>query len=289
MTRVEVEVDVIAQARHAAAVAPLLCAPTGCAWYHGVWPALRALGVVASPQRHERFFARALRTAPTSGHRLRVLVTGAADGGMAEVVLAAVPDAQVTMVDRCATAVEVAVDTARRRGSDADGLVADLLDPPGDTGVFDVVVTHGLFGITPAPERGTLARTWSDLLVTGGRLVTTTSLSGPDATDPVTFTADAADGFAARVAALAARRAAPSRETDLGWSTSDLEAAAGRWARQAVVHPVRSVDDIARTLTAAGFEADIARRDVPGSIGVAASGPWTARRARYAEIVATKR
>lgn len=111
--------ELMHQAALARELAPALCAPTGCAWYHGAWPALRALGLVASPHRNAVFFTGALREAATLGDR-RVLVSGAADAGMLELVLGAYGEAEtepdVTVLDRCPTPVRVSADFAERAG-----------------------------------------------------------------------------------------------------------------------------------------------------------------------------
>ena len=271
--------EVREQARHAAALAPVFCAPTGCAWYHGIWPTLRALDLVASPHRHETFFAAAL--AGSTGDR--VLVTGSADAGMLEVVLAARPGASVTVLDKCATPVAVAASAAERADVAVERWVADVLETDDRAGSFDAVVTHGLFGMVPLDQRPALAAAWAALLAPGGRLVTTTSISGPEATDPVTFSPAAVDAFAERASAEAA-----ARNGDLDVDPEVVGSAAREWARRARVHPVRSADDVAEVLSAAGLTPQIEVRDVTGTLPTGSSGPWAARSARYAHIVALK-
>jgi 2-polyprenyl-3-methyl-5-hydroxy-6-metoxy-1,4-benzoquinol methylase len=271
--------EVLEQARAAAAIAPASCAATACAWYHGTWPTLRALGLVASPQRHQAFFTSALAEAPGD----RVLVTGSADGAMVEVVLTARPGAAVTVMDRCATPVAVAAAAAARRGATVEGWVADVLDTDERAGTFDAVVTHGLFGLVPVDRRSALAAAWAALLAPGGRLVTTTSISGPGAVDPMTFSADAVDGFAER-----ATEAAGDRGSDLGMHAVDVAAAAREWARRAKVHPVRSLGDVASVLRDAGLQPTVELREVSGTLPAGASGPWSARSACYAEVVAVR-
>jgi hypothetical protein len=269
--------EVALQAAHAAELAPTGCAPTGCAWYHGIWPTLRLLGVVASPDRHEAFFAEALGE---RGDQPRVLVSGAADGAMAELVLRARPDAAITVLDRCRTPVEVAAAALDRLGHPAEMWVTDVLDPVGTAGPFDAIVTHGLFGLLPVAERPRLAQRWAALLAPGGRLITTTSISGPDGPDPVTFAPAAVEGFVADVEAAAAEQGLPD--------PGAVATAARTWAERAAVSPVRSADDIVDTLGGAGLDVHVDVREVHGSLAPAASGPWSARSARYAHVVARK-
>jgi hypothetical protein len=270
--------EVAIQAAHAAVLAPSGCAPTGCAWYHGIWPTLRLLGVVASPDRHEAFFAQQLAGLAAGPH---VLVSGAADGAMAELVLRARPDAAITVLDRCRTPVEVSAAAMERLGHPVERWVADVLEA-GDAhiGGFDAIVTHGLFGLLPVAQRPVLAERWAALLAPGGCLVTTTSLSGPDAPDPVTFTPEAVDGFVAGVTAAADHHGLAD--------PAGVAAAARTWAERAAVSPVRSVDDIVATLGSAGLEVQVEVKPVDGTLPAGASGPWSARSASYAHVVARK-
>lgn len=276
--------DMLTQARHAAAIAATGCEPTGCEWYHGVWPALRAVGAVASPERHRSFFSLAMTAGDTT--EPRVLVSGSADGAMVTEVLHAMPDAKLTVVDRCTTAVEVAVATAERLGRTAQGVVADLLSPLPDVGRFDMIVTHGLFGMTPAADRKRLAGAWSGLLAPEGRLITTTSLSSSGATGPVGFTSASGEAFAAHVHARAQHVVRTFGDEALGCTPDQLAIAALAWSRRAKADPVRSVDEVRAILAAAGLSPSIEIRDVAGALAADASGPWSARSGRYAHIVA---
>lgn len=261
--------DVLLQAKTAWSLAPELCAPTGCAWYHGVWPSLRALGLVAEPARHADFFARSLAVVGP-----RVLVSGAADAAMPGLVASSIDDVELAVLDRCATPVRLAVEWGSRHGVAVEAHVSDVLALAGD-GSFDAVATHGLFSLVPRPQRAELARRWAGLLRPGGRLVTTSSLSSPATPDPFGFSAEAVDGFARRAAAAGAG--------------DDIVAAARRWAERAHVHPVYDADDVHAVLDAAGFDVVIGVRDVHGPLGRGEGGPTSARSARYLEIVGTRR
>ena len=280
--------DVILQAELARALAGDLCAATGCAWYHGTWPSLRALGLVATPYRHRELFERVLARAAVSG-RDDVLVCGAADAAMVEVVLGASAPAapRSTVLDRCATPVRVATEAAARAGVIVEPWVADIVDADRPA-AFDVVCTHGLLPLQPAAARPRVIQRWADLLRPGGVAVTTSSIAGPEVTDPSMYAPDAVDAFAER--ARAAFTAADA-EVAAGLPFSgpdDIADAAREWAARAVVHPVHDPDELVGAFVAAGFTVEVEVRTIEGSVGRAASGPWSARSTRYAEIVATK-
>ncbi len=259
---------------------PLSCRPTGCGWYHGAWPLLRALGLVATPHRNLEFFDAALGAAAADGQR-NVLVTGAADEAMPGIVFdtyrSCGVEPVVTVLDRCCTPVE------RIRGSlpETDGWVADVLTVDGPAR-FDVLCTHGLLPSVPARDRAELAARWATLLVPGGRVLTTTSLTVGD-TEQVRF--DASDAFVER-AVLAAE---PIDLSALGLTVDDVAATARRWASRVAMDPVRSSVEVVDLLDVAGFDVDLHEREITGTLAPGASGPWTARTARYAEIVATRR
>lgn len=263
--RVDIDVD------------PAGCRPTGCGWYHGAWPVLRSLGLVATPHRHADFFAAALGEAARAG-ATRVLVSGAADPAMVEVAIDAFRaesvEAEVTVLDRCITPVDRAVTQL----PGVTGWVADVFDVEGPAR-FDVLCTHGLFPLVRTARRTELAQRWAELLVTGGRIVTTSSLSAADARDPVVFDEAAVEAYVERASA-----AAQGTDLDLG----SVAALARTWAERAAIHPVRSVDDITGALEPAGFDVTVREREIEGRVG-ATGGPWSARTATYAEIVAVRR
>ena len=121
-------------------LAPLVCAD-GCAWYHGFYPRLHALGLAATPDRHAGFFRDALRARARAGDE-RVLVSGMADAGMLFHLLDAYGETplDVTLLDRCDTPLMLGVWAAHTRGS------------PVTTQCSDVLAYR-----TPAPLRASLA------------------------------------------------------------------------------------------------------------------------------------
>ena len=76
------------------ALARRYCA-SSCRWHHGIWQYLRLLGLVSSAARHQEFFQTELGALarggalPQGGGYRRVLISGAADYAMLEVVAGA--------------------------------------------------------------------------------------------------------------------------------------------------------------------------------------------------------
>jgi hypothetical protein len=277
--------DPLADAILARRVAPELCAAGGCAWYHGTWPALHALGLAGTPERHAAFFDRAFREA-IAGGRSRLLVCGTADAGMLGVALRAFDAAGVrpeaTVLDRCPTPLRVSAEYARRAGLDVEQWVVDVFDAH-RPGAFDLVCTHGLLAFIPDALRPEAVRRLAGLLAPGGMLLTTSSIAGDSAPDPTGFSAEAATAFAERARAGAA--ATPT----LGVSPDQFAEAAREWASRVRSHPVRSPAGVCSLLEGGGFsivEAEVMAHD--GLLGERESGPWTSRRGRWVEVVARR-
>jgi 2-polyprenyl-3-methyl-5-hydroxy-6-metoxy-1,4-benzoquinol methylase len=169
--------DLFAAARVAPSLAATHCRPQddghSCAWYHGSWPVLRALGAINSPGSDDDFLLRALADGFARGAR-RVLVSGAADAGMLARVTSVLPcgrDVRITVLDRCRTPLELGRRHAEALGMSIDTVCADILDHEAD-GEYDLICTHSFLTFFPPEARRRLLRRWWRLLRTGGSVVT---------------------------------------------------------------------------------------------------------------------
>lgn len=286
---------VVAAAPVARSLAPRLCAPMdgagSCAWYHGIWPYLRRLGVTASPQRHEKFFLAALRVLAATGQFPRVLVSGTADHAMAAHVVRAFRSEgatpRLTVLDRCPTPIELCKWYGDQVGVPVVGWPGDVLviaegGPPAAR--FDVICTHSFLSQFPGEARPQLLTRWREMLRPGGKVVTTTRITPAVAAgDRLRFTDEQADQFCAGVAAAARRDGA-----GLDLSAEQLVVAARRFAEQTVAHPTPSVADVVTLFHRGGWRLDRlnVRRVGPGAVQDG-SGPGTTQPALYAEIVAS--
>ncbi len=265
----------VADARRTAEDAAARC--DRCAPYHGTWPWLRVLGLAATPRRHVSFYDAWLPTGPGDD----VLVCGAADEVMAEVVIEALGragrTARVTVVDRCPTPIERCRRFGREAGIELDLVVADVLTHTTDER-YDVVCTHSLLPILDPAARLVAARQWCRWLRPGGRVVTVArvALEGAPPARPQVF----AEEVRERAAALLA---------PLGVDPDELAVAAAEYARTTVVQPFASLDEVAELFTAAGLTVEhLELATVGGPVGPAAAHPGTARAATYAELVARR-
>ena len=108
--------------------------PGDCFQYHGIGPRLRLFGMVGGPGGTKNFFLDALagadRKKPLSP---RILISGTSDDSMYVLARRAVPDAAITVLDRC----PVPLDPCRQRAHEFSEFVATVLSdifgytPPG--------------------------------------------------------------------------------------------------------------------------------------------------------------
>ncbi len=167
-------IECAAEARR---LAPELCARDlhsheTCAWYHGFWPYLRALGIVTTPETHLAFYAETFcRFAREKGCR-RILISGSADFNMLEQVHGAFDAAGVTpeivFVDRCPTSAALGNWYAERTGRIIETHASDIL--AFDAAPFDIICTHSFMGYFDDDARRKLAAKWASLLRDGGKV-----------------------------------------------------------------------------------------------------------------------
>lgn len=256
--------------------------PVDCADYHRLWPLLRLLGLGSGPGRHLGFFTDVVRRAGRPDGAPRVLVSGCADEAMLEVVLDARSDAEVAVLDRCPTPLELCRRAARTRGREVRTICGDVAAPePEGEGSLDLVITHSFLSQFTDQDKVRVLRCWRTLLAAGDHVVTATRLD-PDATTRRRFDADAASALAEAVTARAARHPDP-------WVRSlgdELAEVAERYAASIEIFSVTDADALRGLFDRAGFtEIDLVVRALPGASGPA-TGPGMRRAADYAEISA---
>lgn len=153
--------------------APKLCRPEhGCAPYHRAWSMIRLLSKDAALPAGSAYFAPWLRHA-ASGGTCRVLLSGAADTGLAAMVLQALQPtgivAEIVLADRCATTLEQNRRFAEHTGHRFELHHTDLnlleCNP------VDVVLTHSFLNFIPPEAKPGLFASWARLLRPGGHLV----------------------------------------------------------------------------------------------------------------------
>ncbi|MBT5040130.1 MAG: class I SAM-dependent methyltransferase [Rhodospirillaceae bacterium] len=258
-----------------------------CAWYHGYWQYLRILGIVATPERHADFYARALGGLAASGQYRRILISANADYAMLAHLLLAYGEAaknlSITAMDICETPLMLCKWYAERHGIEIETEACDILEWQTEKR-FDLIVTHSFLPMLPAAARQALMTKWRQVLRPGGKVVTTTRIN-PDWTEAQIKPDDE------RVTAFreSARREALKWHDVNDIDTDQLAEAAGNYIRRRKHYSLRSESELRTLFNEADFAFD--RFDlvaVKGKFSPSQSGPGTSQSATYAEFVATR-
>lgn len=155
-----------------------------CAWFHGAWLYLRALGIGQSglPDAHRAFFDAAFGALARDPGSPAILISGSADYTMPGAVFGAYRGApslpRLTVVDICKTPLLVIAWYAARYGLPIAGCHSDILAYEGES-VFDAICTHHFFNFFAPESRPALIAKWHGLLRAGGRLVLVNRFGSP--------------------------------------------------------------------------------------------------------------
>ena len=178
-----------------------------CSWYHGFWQILRLLGVVTTLTHHAELYIKALRPLIATGEFDRVMVSGSADYGLMSIVVeafqqeGAVPD--ITVVDRCETALRLCQWYAERFGIRINTILSDLTSFHGNRS-YDLVCAHSLLSRVPVEDHARIAAVWSGMLRSGGILMMANNLYSGMTTDKVNVDPNQIPSYLERVAKAAA-------------------------------------------------------------------------------------
>jgi len=292
MTEPALQEPLLESAPLAHRIAQTLCVPSleageSCAWYHGVWQYLRAMGLAKTSGGQAEFLVDALRSLIRSAGATRVLVSGSADYSMPAHVLAAFAREgaaiDLTVVDRCETPLYLTRWYGERVGIAIATVRSDILTYRSAT-PFDVVLTNSFLGNFDVASRPALVRTWRELLRPGGSVLFTNRLR-PHAEAPVMFSTKQTYDFCE-----VARREAKRWQAVFGLDPELVATWARTYAERFVSFPLRSADEIVALLRDEGFAVD----DVnivtasPRPDGEALSGPSLAEKAEYVQVRATR-
>lgn len=255
-----------------------LCAPTGCGWYHGLYPVLRLLDLAPTPERHTPFYDAAFRALAATGRHTRVAVTGSADTCMPAHVLRAWraegAEPEVTVVERCATPLRICAALG------VHTTLCDVLHWVAEE-PFDVVTAHSFLGMFPHARQADVIARWRAALRPGGVAVSVNRVEPGWSPAHKGFSEDQARGFADLVRERVRARL-PHADADA------LAQVAGTFGTRMRSYPFSSADALRTVLERGGFRVD--RLDVvpfAGRADVTASGPGTHRPGIFAHFVAT--
>ena len=255
-----------------------------CAWTHGLWPVLRALGLVGSIEYRAEFFGSALKR--VTGPEPRVLLSGAADYATLAFVLdtfrALGAQPQITLVDICETPLAINRWYAEQAGCTIETACCDILEYANADG-FDLVYTDAFLGRFPAARRGALVARWHDLLRPGGLAVTYNRLRPSAGDAAVGFSTQQADNFVHTVTA-----AAKPLLATLGTDANAIARSADVYARRHLTYPVRSADEVRTLFEGAGFIIELLATSAAASKADSVGGPSTRDGGSYVGVIARR-
>lgn len=243
------DLDVAQRARDLAAAHCLRTAGDSCAWYHGFWPFLSALGLVTVPSHHGPFYRVAIQRLPKRVREYRVLVCGTADHAMPDAISDSCTlsghSARLTVLDRCETPLRLSRWQAERRGEAIETVCCDILDFRAQSG-FDLICTHSFLGYFDRKGRERLVERWRGLLRPGGRVLAIHRIR-PGAAEWVRFTDEQALAFRESVTAAAAR-AGPTR-----FALEEIAEMAREYTMRFRIRPVASKAELRELFEGRGF------------------------------------
>ncbi len=223
-----------------------------CADYHRLWQYLPLFGVSQSIRTDTGFLLDAFRRLVKEEGARRVLVSGTADYAMLMHVLKAFEleavEPEVIVVDRCATPIMLNRWFAERTGATIQSTEADVLSYRPERPV-DIVCTHTFLGWFSPADKRRLIRSWHDMLVPGGTVITTCRLfPGLDEQTPMRFDQEEARSFRERIRAAAEAFAAP-----LPASLEELSQTAESHTQSFVRYPIASRESLMELFAVGGF------------------------------------
>ena len=153
--------------------AEVLCDPShGCMHYHRTWSMIRLLESKGAKPAGERFFGRELAALAQDG-RCRILLSGAADTGLAAMVLGQMRpvgiEPEFVLIDRCETTLEQNSLFSRAAGFSLETHRADIRDCA--CAPVQAVVVHSVLNFFDRSARQQVVDSWARNLEPGGRLL----------------------------------------------------------------------------------------------------------------------
>lgn len=156
-----------------------LCDPqAACESYHRGWSIVRHVEAGGALPSGQEFFGRWLRGLARAG-RVRILLSGAADTGLAAMVLQQLRphgiEPEMVLVDRCLTTLEQNRLFARHAGFDLQTLQMDAADV--EIPAVDAIVVHSFLGFFPPDTRHRIVEMWVRNLAPHGQVLISNRLS----------------------------------------------------------------------------------------------------------------
>lgn len=229
-------------AAEASTIAPRLCGR--CRNYHFLWPYLRLVGAPGAVDTGKLHLRQIVSDALSPGKK-RVLIAGCADTGLLALVAEAARDAEIVVLDRCETPLELCRRYAQRWGLSIRTLHLDL-ENLAEPSSYNLVLAHSILPFISAERRVQVLRRLRRCLHNDGRLVLRFRARGPsDSADLIAYRSFVPGHLLERLARMGVPLPEP-RQAFLDRLDSYVQE---RHARDVEV----SLTDVEQLLDAAGF------------------------------------
>ncbi len=248
---------------------------------------MRLLDYGSSPAIHKAFYIDGLSRLAQREEPARILVSGAADFAMLEVVLESFKHCKttplVTVVDRCETPLTLCRWYAGKAQREIETTASDILDYR-DADGFDAIVTHSFLGSFAPEDRPKLLAGWYALLRPGGIAMTINRLREQESGAPVTFSAGQSEAFLDRL------RTDLSALIDyLDCSADEIVAMGDTYLRRKRSFPVSHKEELISLFQNAGFVLEQCSALETGDPGLSRPvGPTMPGGANYMKIIALR-
>ena len=138
--------------------------------WHPLWVGIKSTGLLRGVYAQAPMLQEMLAPYWVKGGQ--VLVAGAADTGVLDVLASLFPQAQAryTVVDRCDAPLELIRRRAQERSLEVQTVLGDIVDAPGDTR-WDLVFIHYTLSFLDAPARAAFFQTVRSRMAPGGVVV----------------------------------------------------------------------------------------------------------------------
>lgn len=258
-----------------------LCDPQdGCRDYHRAWSIVRQIETGGALPAGRSFFGKALRDLAQGG-RIRILLSGSADTGLAAMVVKELRphgiEPQIVLADRCLTTLEQNRLFARHAALDLQTVqmdAADLRIAP-----VDAIIVHSFLGFFAPSARQAVVDMWARNLAPQGRVLISNRLStGQTTPRPAADPVDLARRKAEIAANAAAQGFPPSRAAAIA------EAAERLWQIR-IGNPQLGEAELLGLLTKAGLAVERMEKDPSGMTVSPIIMQTDARRRDRAEMV----
>jgi len=225
-----------------------------CSWYHGVWQYLRVFDLVSTPTWHPELYLPKLRILAKNKPNAKILISGTADySTLAHVLWAFDSENQncdVTVVDLCQTPLIMCQWYARKTNHKINTCQSDILQF-GEKDFYDAIVTDAFLTRFNNKERSQIIAHWSELLPSGGRIITTIRIHGSNSSEKVLAKPDQVDIFRSRALQQAKRW-----QDFLPLSPEEIAIKAQRYAERMVSNAVVSADEVKFEFERNGFQVE---------------------------------